>query len=66
MEKKSCCFCLSLREGSSILLIFSVISTLLNFCIFGPKSHFINAVKMAYSIQYILNIPFIIIGMVGV
>jgi len=65
-EKKTCCCCFTLKEGTAILLVLSLIGTIGNFLMYGINNNYPESVRLTYIIQSVVDFPFIIIGMIGV
>jgi len=64
-DKKTCCFGTHLREGTIIILLLTLFSTIVNFFKYGlfDKS---KKVRNVYTVESIIDLIFIIIGMIGV
>jgi len=66
MSQTTCCFCFGLREGVITLLLISLVGTLNNFFTYRNSKDYSDSVKYAYTLQCMVELPFIILGLVGV
>lgn len=64
--KKTCCYFFNLKQGATILLILIFIGATANFFLYGVNIHYPGLVRLIYSIEFIIDITFIIIGMIGI
>jgi len=66
MSQNTCCFCFGLRQGVITLLLISLVGTLNNFFTYRNSNDYSESVKFVYTLQCMVELPFIIIGLIGV